>query len=271
MLSLEKHSAFITGSSQGVGLAIAHSLAQAGARICLHGLRMDDQLTTAVQQVSDVTEHLVDFVDGDLAEQSRECVDQVFQKAIDSNPEIDLLINNAGIYIDQPFLEMDFETFDKTMRVNVYAYFFLTQRFANYWIEKGSKGRVLMIGSINGRLAEPDHAAYDTSKGAVEMMVKSLCVSLAPLGIRVNGLAPGLFVTPLTSEALSDELLLSWMKHHTPNKQVPGPGVCGEAAVYLLSDEAWHVNGQMLLVDGGMSAWQQPDPPTLNSNQESKQ
>ena len=93
------------------------------------------------------------------------------------------------------------------------------------------------------------------------MMEKSLWVSLAPHGIRVNGLAPGLFKTPLTVPALEDGVLLEWMKQHTPNGQVPGPEVCAEAAVYLLSDAATHVHGHMMMVDGGMSAWQQPDPP----------
>ncbi len=117
-----------------------------------------------------------------------------------------------------------------------------------------------MIGSINGRLAEPTHAGYDTSKGAVEMMVRTLCVELAPHKIRVNGLAPGLFRTPLTERALSDPHVLKWMQYHTPNGQVPGPEVAGECAAFLLSDAAQHVHGQMLLVDGGMSVWQQPDP-----------
>lgn len=262
MLSLQDHSAFITGSSQGIGLAIANSLADAGARVCLHGLQFDEQAEQAVAAVTAKNEHLVDFVAGDLAAEDRDCVEQIFQKAIDTNPEIDLLVNNAGTFMDQPFLEMEYETFDKTMKLNVYAYFFLTQMFARHWVNHGIQGRVLMIGSINGRLAEPDHAAYDTSKGAVEMMVKTLCVSLAPHGIRVNGLAPGLFETPLTSAALQNQQIREWMKLHTPNGQVPGPEVCGEAALYLLSDQAWHVNGQMLLVDGGMSVWQQPDPPT---------
>lgn len=93
------------------------------------------------------------------------------------------------------------------------------------------------------------------------MMVKSLCVSLAPHRIRVNGVAPGLFRTPLTASALDKPAVSDWMKLHTPNGEVPGPEVCAEAAVYLLSNAARHVTGQMLLVDGGMSAWQQPDMP----------
>ena len=197
-----------------------------------------------------------------LGGSTTEAVDSVVKQARDAagDNQIDVLVNNAGTYMDQPFLDMDFETFDRTMKLNVYSYFFLSQQFAKYWVDNSIAGRILLIGSINGRLAEPTHAAYDTSKGAIEMMVKSLCVSLAPHNIRVNGLAPGLFNTPLTAGALEDDRLLSWMQHHTPNGEVPGPEVCAEAAVYLLSDAAHHVHGHMMMVDGGMSAWQQPDP-----------
>ena len=202
-----------------------------------------------------------DFVATDLVGERDEPLQRLFDSAIAANGEIDLLVNNAGTYIDTDFLEMPFDVFDRTMKLNVYSYFFLTQKFAQHWVSKDRHGRVLMIGSINGRLAEPTHAAYDTSKGAIEMMVKTLCVSLAPHNIRVNGIAPGLFRTPLTSAALDDNQLEEWMKLHTPNGEVPGPEVCAEAAVYLLSDAARHVTGQMLVIDGGMSAWQQPDPP----------
>jgi NAD(P)-dependent dehydrogenase (short-subunit alcohol dehydrogenase family) len=146
------------------------------------------------------------------------------------------------------------------MRLNVHAYFLLTQFFAQRWVSQSTVGRVLMIGSINGRLAEDTHVAYDTSKGAIEMLVKSTCVALAPHGIRVNGLAPGLFYTPLTAPALDDPKIRAWMEHHTPNGKVPGPEVAADAAVFLLSDVAEHIHGHMLLVDGGMSVWQQPSP-----------
>jgi len=145
--------------------------------------------------------------------------------------------------------------------LNVASPFFLTQRFARHWVDTGTSGRVLMIGSINGRLAEPVHSCYDTSKGAVEMMVKTLCVELAPHKIRVNGLAPGLVRTPLTSIIDEDPEFRQWMRLHTPNGEVPHSDVCGDSAVYLLSDASQHVHGHMLLIDGGMSIWQQPDMP----------
>jgi glucose 1-dehydrogenase len=179
------------------------------------------------------------------------------------NVDLDILISNAGTYREPDFLEINYDQFDRTMRLNVYSHFFLVQTFARYWVTKGIRGRVLLTGSINGRLAEPTHAAYDTSKGAIEAMVRTLCVSLAPRGIRVNGIAPGLVRTPLTGPALDQPGMMDWMQLHTPNGQVPGAEACGPAAAFLVSDQAWHIHGQMLLIDGGMSSWQQPDPPRL--------
>ncbi len=260
MVRLTGHAALVTGSSQGVGRAIALALADAGADVVLHGKHQDD---LGQQTLEDCLKRGVRaaLIEGDLAGPTEECVDWVFQQALQAHPRIDILVSNAGTYREPPFLEIDYATFEYTMRLNVFSHFFLVQRFARHWVAHHVPGRVLLIGSINGRLAEPNHAAYDTSKGAIEAMVKTLCVALAPRGIRVNGLAPGLFVTPLTAPALADQRVRSWMELHTPNGQVPGPEVCGAAAAFLVSDEAQHIHGQMLFVDGGMSAWQQPDPP----------
>jgi NAD(P)-dependent dehydrogenase (short-subunit alcohol dehydrogenase family) len=260
MIHLHGHSALVTGSTKGVGRAIAVAMAQAGADVLIHGRQRSNEADQVVQQCRQLGRQ-AEFVAADLFEPTVPVVDRLVGDALRLMPRLSILVNNAGSYFDQPFLEMDYETFDRTMRLNVYSAFFLTQRLARHWIQQGIEGRVLMIGSINGRLAEPDHTAYDTSKGAVEMMVKSLCVALAPQGIRVNGLAPGLVRTPLTAIIDQDPQFERWMCLHTPNGQVPSADVCGDAAVYLVSDSAWHVHGQMLLVDGGMSAWQQPNMP----------
>jgi NAD(P)-dependent dehydrogenase (short-subunit alcohol dehydrogenase family) len=258
MINLKGHSALITGSTKGVGRSIAEAFARAGANVVLHGRARDanaEEVLASCRKQGGRAE----FVTADLMADTIPAVERLFADAMKAMPAIDILVNNAGTYMDKPFLEMDWETYDRTMRLNVDSVYWLTQRFARQWVANKVQGRVLMIGSINGRLAEPTHSCYDTSKGAIEAMVKTLCVSLAPLGIRVNGLAPGLVRTPLTSIIDRDERFRRWMELHTPNQQVPHSDVCGSGAVYLCSDDAWHVHGQMLLVDGGMSAWQQPD------------
>ena len=260
MNNLRGRTALVTGSTQGVGAAIAIALCRAGADVVLHGLQID----SGAELVRDECKSLgakVSIIEGDLAGPVEDCVGTVFKRAITAAPEIDLLVSNAGTYADVPFLDMTVDSFERTMRLNVSSHFFLVQRFARRWIESGTSGRVVLIGSINGRLAEPTHSGYDTSKGAIEAMVKTLCVELAPHGIRVNGLAPGLFETPLTSAALAEPQTRMWMERHTPNGQVPNADVAGGAAAFLLSDAAEHIYGHMLMVDGGMSIWQQPDPP----------
>ncbi|MFT5327426.1 MAG: glucose 1-dehydrogenase [Planctomycetaceae bacterium] len=262
MIELKGRMALVTGGTMGVGLAIASSLAEAGANIVLHGLESDSLATEAVLGIQQFGVEC-QLVTADLAAPTEEAVDALYESALTACGDIDILISNAGTYREPDFLAIDFATFERTMRLNVFSHFFLIQKFAQRWVEQGIDGRVLLTGSINGRLAEQTHAAYDTSKGAVEAMVRTLCVSLAPRGIRVNGMAPGLVRTPLTASALDESGVTEWMKLHTPNQQVPGPEVCGPMAAFLVSDLAAHIHGQMVLVDGGMSAWQQPDPPSV--------
>jgi NAD(P)-dependent dehydrogenase (short-subunit alcohol dehydrogenase family) len=260
MISLKGHAGLVTGGTRGVGQAIAESLADAGANLILHGLHADSfaEETMARVRARGVKCHLIT---ADLTGPTQEVVPVLFEQAISLESNLDILISNAGTWSEPDFLDITLEQFERIMRLNVSSHFFLVQAFARYWMQKGIPGRVLLTGSINGRLSEPTHAAYDTSKGAIEAMVRSLCVSLAPRGIRVNGIAPGLVRTPLTAVALDQPGVADWMCLHTPNGRVPGAEVCGPAAAFLVSDEAWHIHGQMLLVDGGMSAWQQPDPP----------
>ena len=257
---LSGHRCLVTGGTQGVGAAMAEAIATAGADVAITGLHDDAQ---AQQTLSKLQETGVDakLLTVDLSNPPSQYLNEFIEQLDQSFGDVDLLVNNAGTFIDTPFLELDYERYRTTIDLNVTSGFFLTQSFAQRWIEAGIRGRVLFTGSINGFLAEPDHAAYDTSKGAVASMVRSLCVALAPHGIRVNSVAPGLVRTPLTDVLNQDRKLDDWMKLHTPNGLVPNADVCGGAAVFLLSDAAQHIHGQTLLVDGGMSAWQQPDVP----------
>lgn len=266
MIDLAGHSALITGSTKGVGRAIAEAFAQVGADVLIHGRSLSAEAEQVVQRCRSFGVR-ADFVDGDLSGPTEPVVSQLFDKAIALRSDLDILVNNAGQYFDLPFLDMTLERFERTMRLNVAAGYFLTQRFARHWIERKPSapadraiGRILFVGSVNGQLAEANSTAYDTSKGAVEMMVKTLTVALAPHHIRVNGLAPGLVRSDATRWLDAQPAKAAWLAHHTPSGEIPDAAVCGPGAVYLVSDAAEHVHGHMLMIDGGMSAWQQPEP-----------
>jgi NAD(P)-dependent dehydrogenase (short-subunit alcohol dehydrogenase family) len=257
MIHLTGHSALITGSSSGIGRAIATAFAAAGANVVIHGRDDDTGLreTAAECSARGVT---VSTIAADLAVPSQGMIDELFNQAVATSPRLDIIVNNAGHFLDLPFEQMTWERFAATMQLNVTTGYFLSQRFARHWIENDVAGRILFTGSINGRLAEPNSTAYDISKGAVEMMVKTLAVALAPKNIRVNGIAPGLVRTGTTKWIDQRPEQANWVARHTPNGQIPSADVCGPAAVFLSSDAAAHIHGQMLLVDGGMSAWQHP-------------
>jgi NAD(P)-dependent dehydrogenase (short-subunit alcohol dehydrogenase family) len=262
MITLEGTTAFVTGGTQGVGAAIARWLAKAGARIILHGLKDDAfaQETLAACQRCSPDSKLVCF---DLSRPVSEIISGLIQPLIAEHPDLSIVVSNAGIYIDPSFTQVSESSFDQTMHLNVKVGYFIAQEFSKHWIAHGTPGRLLFTGSINGLLAEADHSVYDTSKGALAAMVRSLCVELAPKGIRVNSIAPGLVRTPLTNQILSaDKTALDWMKLHTPSREVPDADVCGPLALFLVSDLAKHIHGQTIYIDGGMSAWQQPDVPS---------
>lgn len=260
MIDLKGHAALVTGSSRGVGRAIAEAFAEAGADVIVHGKEMEDGVTEVIEAIESAGRRS-GFIAADLTAVEEKMIEDIFRRTIELSPRCDILVNNAGAFFDVPFEQMTFDRFEKTLRLNVMSGYFLTQRFAKHWIEHQTRGRVCFTGSINGRLAEQNSTAYDTSKGAVEMMVKTLAVALAPKGIRVNGMAPGLVRTHATAWLDTRLEKAKWMELHTPNGQVPSAAVCGPATVFLCSDAAEHIHGQMLLVDGGMSAWQQPNPP----------
>lgn len=260
MKQLAGKTALVTGGTQGVGAEIAVAVAREGADVVMVGLDHDEAAQSTLERC---LEHGANarVLTCDMARSPEEYLESLMNQVDSVMPGIDLLVNNAGTFVDQPFLEMDLDRYMKTIHLNVSAGYFLTQAFARRWVRNKVHGRVVFTGSINGLLAEPDHSAYDTSKGAVAAMVRSLCVALAPHGIRVNSMAPGLVTTPLTQAAIEQPGVRHWMESHTPNGMVPAADTCTGAVVFLLSDGAEHIHGQTIYVDGGMSIWQQPNPP----------
>lgn len=254
------HAVLVTGGTGGIGAAVAEGCAAAGAHVVVHGRdEAEGRTVLANCRRHGVRATLVpaDFY-GDLS-----AVMPAFAaRALAAEPGIDMLVTSAGGCVHYgPVADMTFEQYDQVMKLNLASTYFTLQHFVRHWLAKKVPGRVVVVGSTNGRLAEAYSSLYDSAKGGLEMMIRSFAAELAHQGIRVNGMAPGLVRTPFTTWIADRPEDGAWAALHTPNRKIPGPESCVGASLFLLSDAADHVHGQMLMVDGGMSAWQHPPRP----------
>jgi NAD(P)-dependent dehydrogenase (short-subunit alcohol dehydrogenase family) len=178
--------------------------------------------------------------------------------AFELEPGLDLLICNAGSFFDVPFFEMTRERWDKTIQLNLASVFFTAQVFAKRMVAEKRGGSIVITSSTNGFQAEMDSCAYDASKGALVMLTKSLAVSLADHGIRVNGVAPGLIKTPLTAKVMEseDRSLLDHYEKKILLRRVGAPEDVAGAVTFLCSSAASYITGEIIVVDGGLTCCQ---------------
>lgn len=246
---LDGRLALVTGSSAGIGLALARGLGQAGAGLVLNG-RDPTRLDTAAQHLRDeaLTVHARAFDVCDPA-----AVDTAIADIERSVGPIDILVNNAGVQRRAPFAEFAIEDWREIMRTNVDGPFVVGQAVARRMIGR-RRGSIINICSVQSELGRPTIAAYTASKGALKMLTKGMAIDLGPHGIRVNGLGPGYFKTELTDKLVKDETFSAWLTQRTPSRRWGEIEELAPAAVFLASDAASFVNGHILYVDGGVTA-----------------
>lgn len=240
----------ITGSSHGIGLAIAKAFAVLGAQVIINSHKHDEHVEAALAEISALG--TTAFIQADLAKPGEAA--RLVAQAHSQWGRLDTLVNNAGTFLDTPFDALTEDMFDRTFALNVRAYMFASQAFARRVVPGQVNPSILCVGSTNSMAAERDSVAYDSSKGAVLMLIKSLAVTLADRGIRVNGLGPGLVRTPLTARALASEDTRNGLARQIPLGRIAEPEDISGAAVFLTSDEARYITGQMLFIDGGILA-----------------
>lgn len=248
LFNLNQKTILITGSSQGIGFALAKGLAQAGGHIILNGrnqVRLDRATAHLIKQNLSAQSSSFDVTD---AEATKKAI-----VAIENERAIDVLINNAGMQHRTPLQDFPAEKWQQLMRLNLDSVFNVSQPVARYMIERGA-GKIINICSVQSELGRPGIAPYSASKGALKMLTKGMCIDWGQYGIQVNGLGPGYFKTELTEALVKDKDFSAWLKHRTPAGRWGNVEELVGAAIFLASSASSFVNGHILYVDGGITA-----------------
>lgn len=244
MFDLTGRRALITGSSQGIGFALAQGLAAAGAAVVLNG-RDPGRLAEAAAQVPGAGVLAFDATDHDAV---RAAVDG-YERDIGA---IDILVNNAGMQHRAPLEDFPAEAFERLLQTNIASVFHVGQAVARHMIARG-RGAIINIASVQTALARPGIAPYTTTKGAVGNLTKGMATDWARHGLRCNAIAPGYFDTPLNAALVADAEFSGWLEKRTPAGRWGRVEELQGACVFLASDAASFVNGHVLYVDGGIS------------------
>ena len=248
LFDLNGKTALITGSSQGIGYALAKGLSDAGSDIILNGrniqkLKKSAELINAKKNIYQLCFDVTDY------EQTKQSIDK-FEK---ENKPIDILINNAGMQFRTPLEDFPPEKFEQLLKTNVSSVFNVSQAVVKNMIKRG-EGKIINIASVQTSLARPGIAPYTATKGAVGNITKGMATDWAKYGIQCNAIAPGYFDTPLNAALVSNSEFTAWLQKRTPAGRWGKVHELVGASIFLSSEASNFVNGHILYVDGGITA-----------------
>ena len=249
LFDLSGRIAVVTGSSQGIGLAIARGLGHAGAHVILNGRNMaklDSAKDLLLKEGVNVSAKAFDVT------QKAAVVSAIDEIERDIGP-IRILVNNAGIQRRAPFQDFPEETWREIIAGNIDGVFFPAQAVSARMIQRKG-GKIINICSVMSELGRANIVPYTATKGAVKMMTKGMCAELAKHNIQINGIGPGYVKTVLNQALLDDKAFFDWVCARTPAGRWAETDEIAGTAVFLASDAANYVNGQVIMVDGGMTS-----------------
>ncbi len=242
--------ALVTGSSRGLGLALAAGLAEHGARVILHG-RDAAALTHAQAHLASVGAVDTPVISFDVTD--ADAVRTSVAALIAEHGVPDILVNNAGIQRRAPFNSFEPQDWDDIVAANLSSVFYVSQQLTRAMAERGS-GKVINIGSVQSMLARQTIAPYSATKGGVAMLTKGMAADLARFNIQVNAISPGYFDTEMNTALTQDEAFNSWVINRTPAQRWGTLDELVGTLIYLASDASTFVSGQNIFVDGGMTS-----------------
>jgi len=251
LFDLSGKTALVTGGSRGIGLAVAKALAEHGADVAIVA-RTKEQLEAAGRQIQDDTGKKVWTFPFDI--KNIKGIEGLFKNIVSETKGVDILVNCAGTTVRGPSEEVDLNTWNKVIEVNLTAVFVISQAFCRHRKKAGKAGRIINIGSLTCHGARPTTAAYASSKGGLLMLTKTLAVEWAKYHINVNAIGPGYIATELTEPLWSDEDFTRWVLSKTPLGRWGQPDDLVGTAVLLASKAGEFITGQIIYVDGGWLA-----------------
>ena len=240
VFDISGRTALVTGSSRGIGLALARGLHEAGCTVVLHGR----DAAAAERAAADLGGRHVAFDVTDAG--------AVARGVAEAGP-LDILVNNAGIQHREPLLELSEDDWRRIVDTNLTSAFLVARAAARGMVERG-RGKIVNVASLQARLARPGIGAYAASKGGLKMLTQSMCAEWGPAGVQANAIGPGYFATDLTRDLVGDERFSAWVRERTPAGRWGRVEELVGALLFLASPASDYVCGQVLYVDGGMSA-----------------
>ena len=242
--------ALITGGSQGIGQGIALRLSAEGCDVVINFRKNQKSADDTKSRIESQGGRAV-TIQADVSQinEAQRLVDEAFH-ALGS---LDFLVNNAGIEIDTPFLDVKMDDYAKVVAVNMTGPFFLTQFFVRKLRDSRQGGKVVNISSVHEELPFPRFAPYSMAKGGLKMMTRTLSIELAPLGITINNIAPGAIKTPINEDLMKDEVRLKALTANIPLARLGEPSDVACLCAFLLSSDADYITGSSFFVDGGLT------------------
>ena len=247
LFDLHGKTALITGSSRGLGRAIAEGLAQAGARILVNGTGVER--TAAAQSELVAAGFSAEALVFDVTDEK--AVVKAFTDLDQRGIDVDILVNNAGIQLRKPIVELSTSEWNKVIETNLTSCFVVGREAAKRMISRGS-GKVINIASLTSELARATIAPYTVAKGGIKMLTKAMAAEWAVHGLQANAIGPGYMLTDMNQALIDNPTFDAWVKGRTPAKRWEKPEELVGAAIILASDASNYVNGQVIYVDGGM-------------------
>jgi 3-oxoacyl-[acyl-carrier protein] reductase len=239
----------VTGGASGIGEATSERFLREGADVLVFDID-DHALQRSGERLAAAAAHGGGRVVGHRGDAASPAdVTALLVRALDELGGVDVLVSNAGIAYEEPFLDIPLDHWTRTIDVNLTSMFLVCQEVGRRMVENGG-GVILLTSSTNGLVGEDKYAHYNASKGGVTLLTKSLAIELGPLGVRVNAVCPGYIVTPL-AESIDDPDFMAAYAEKLPLRHLGKPSDVAGAFAFLASDDAAFITGETLVIDGG--------------------